>query len=271
VRLIRILPFALFLVLSLASLASVVGSVRGVIHDPQHRPVQNAMVMIKAKSSDWSATVNSDANGNLAFNAVPLGEYVVTVVALGFEQAQQDVAVLSSTQPILHSALNVAGAKEMISVSGAPEATPTDSSTPTTLVDRLEIARTPGADRSNSLAMITDFVPGTYVTHDQLHMRGGHQTSWLIDGVPVPNTNIASNLALQFDPKDIDYLEVSRGGYGAEFGDLMYLLTTPTTDSECVPASRLWCSASRRIPETPCADPEVVANPTLHSGIRYGT
>ena len=78
-RLIRILPFALFLVLSLASLASVVGSVRGVIHDPQHRPVQNAMVMIKAKSSDWSATVNSDANGNLAFNAVPLGEYVVTV------------------------------------------------------------------------------------------------------------------------------------------------------------------------------------------------
>jgi len=53
--------------------------------------------------------------------------------------------------------------------------------------------------------------------------------------------------------------------------DLMYLLTTPTTDSECVPASRLWCSASRRIPETPCADPEVVANPTLHSGIRYGT
>jgi hypothetical protein len=222
VRLIRILPFALFLVLSLASFASVVGSVRGVIHDPQHRPVQNAMVMIKGKSSDWSATVNSDANGNLAFNAVPLGEYVVTVVALGFEQAQQDVAVLSSTQPILHFALKVAGAKEMISVSGAPEATPTDSSTPTTLVDRLEIARIPGADRSNSLAMITDFVPGAYVTHDQLHMRGGHQTSWLVDGVPVPNTNIASNLGPQFDPKDIDYLEVSRGGYGAEFGDRTY-------------------------------------------------
>jgi hypothetical protein len=122
VRLIRILPFAPLLFLSLASFASVVGSVRGVIHDPQHRPVPNAMVMIKAKSSDWSATVNSDANGNLAFNAVPLGEYVVTVVALGFEQAQQDVAVLSSTQPILHFALNVAGAKEMISVSGDPRA-----------------------------------------------------------------------------------------------------------------------------------------------------
>ncbi len=40
-------------------------------------------------------------------------------------------------------------------------------------------------------------------------MRGGHQVDWLIDGVPVPNTNIASNLGPVIDPKDIDYLEFS--------------------------------------------------------------
>ena len=79
--------------LALAAHAAVAGSVRGVIHDPQHRPVQNAMVMLKAKSSDWSTTANSDANGSFAFNAVPLGEYVVTVAGLGFEQAQQNVVV----------------------------------------------------------------------------------------------------------------------------------------------------------------------------------
>ena len=197
--------------LTSASFAAVVGSVRGVIHDPQHRPVQDAMVMLKAKTSDWSTTNNSDANGNFTFNAVPLGEYVVTVVGVGFEQAQQEVAITSSTQPVLHFALNVAGAKEMINVSGTPDSAPSDSSTPTTVVDRLEIARTPGAARSNSLAMITDYVPGAYITHDQLHIRGGHQTSWMVDGVPVPNTNIATNLGPQFDPKDIDYLEVSRG------------------------------------------------------------
>jgi outer membrane cobalamin receptor len=221
-RLVRIPLYAACLILALTAFAATVGSVRGVIHDPQHRPVQNAMVMLKAKSSDWSATANSNANGEFTFNAIPLGEYVVTVAAVGFEQGQEDVAVLSSTQPGLHFALNVAGAKEMVNVSGTPDSAPTDSSTPTTVVDRLEIARTPGADRTNSLAMITDFVPGTYITHDQLHMRGGHQTSWLVDGVPVPNTNIASNIGPQFDPKDIDYLEVSRGGYGAEFGDRTY-------------------------------------------------
>jgi hypothetical protein len=221
-RLIRTLLFTTFLAFALAASASVVGSVRGVIHDPQHRPVQDAMVMIKAKTSDWNSTANSDTNGNFVFNAVPLGEYVVTVAGVGFEQAQQDVMVISGSQPVLHFALNVAGAKETVNVSGAAVEVPPDTVTPTTVVNRLEIAHTPGASQTNSLAMITNFVPGAYVTHDQLHIRGGHQTSWLVDGVPVPNTNIASNIGPQFDPKDIDYLEVGRGSYGAEFGDRTY-------------------------------------------------
>ena len=60
------------------------------------------------------------------------------------------------------------------------------------------------------------------MVHDQLHIRGGHQISWLVDGVPVPNTNIASSVGPQFDPKDIDTIEIQRGGYSAEFGDRTY-------------------------------------------------
>ena len=140
-----------------------------------------------------------------------IGEYSVTAVAPGFSQTTENVVVQSNTEPVVHLALNVAGTKETVNVIGTSEVAPTDSATPVTLVDRQEIARTPGADRSNSMAMITDFVPGSYVTHDQLHIRGGHQTSWLVDGVPVPNTNIASNLGPQFSPEDIDYMEVNRG------------------------------------------------------------
>ena len=221
-RSIRILVFTVFCAVGIVALASVVTSVRGVIHDPQHRPVQNAMVMIKAKNSEWASTVNSDSGGNFTFSAVPMGEYVVTVAGLGFEQAQQEVTVLSGSNPVLHIALNVAGTKETVNVSGEADDVPSDSATPTTIVDRKEVARTPGASRTNSLSMITNFVPGAYITHNQLHIRGGHQTDWLVDGVPVPNTNIASNVGPQFDPKDIDYLEVSRGSYGAEMGDRTY-------------------------------------------------
>ena len=134
----------------------------------------------------------------------------------------QDVTVISGTVPVVHFQLQIATANTKVTVSAASEAAPTDSPTPITLVDQLDIKRTPGADRSNSLAMITDYVPGSYVTHDMLHMRGGHQTHWLLDGIPVINTAIAQNVGPQFDPKDLEYVEVNRGSYGAEFGDRTY-------------------------------------------------
>jgi hypothetical protein len=118
--------------------------------------------------------------------------------------------------------LAIAALSQTTVVVGQAQPANMDSVTPTTLVDREDIAQTPGADRTNSMAMITDYTPGTYVTHDMLHMRGGHQVDWLIDGVPIPNTNIATNLGPQIDPKDIDYLEVQRGSYDAEYGDRTY-------------------------------------------------
>jgi len=223
-RLLRqsVVAVSLLLIYALPATATIFGAVRGVVHDQQHRPVQDAMVMIRAKASDWSASATTNADGEFLFDRVPVGEYTVTVAAKGFNQASEGLTVVSDSVPVLHFALSVAGQKESINISGTPEAAPTGSITPITLVSREDIQQTPGADRTNSLAMITDYVPGAYFTHDQLHIRGGHQTSWLIDGVPVPNTNIASNLGPQFDPKDIDYLEVNRGSYGAEFGDRTY-------------------------------------------------
>jgi len=213
---------AAMVLLSSSALGAIFGGVRGIVHDPQHRPVQGAMVMLRAKNSDWTKIANTDAEGQFELNVVPLGDYSVSVASPGFIQTEQTVIVTSGSEPVVHFQLRVESSKETVSVTEDLESVPTDSTTPTTMVNRLDIQRTPGASRSNSMAMITDYVPGAYVTHDQLHIRGGHQTSWLVDGVPVPNTNIASNVGPQFDPKDIDYLEVNRGSYGAEFGDRTY-------------------------------------------------
>ncbi len=132
------------------------------------------------------------------------------------------VIVISGSMPVVHIQLQLATINESVTASASPAVLPTDSFTPITLVSGLDIERTPGADRTNSMAMITDYVPGTYVTHDMLHMRGGHQVTWLLDGIPIINTAIAQNLGPQFDPKDMDYVEVNRGSYAAEFGDRTY-------------------------------------------------
>jgi hypothetical protein len=205
------------------ALATVFGSVRGVVHDPQHRPVADAAIKIKSATSDWSEGVQSDQDGTFAFSSVPLGDYVVSVTKSGFADEQQSVTVVSGSSRSLHFQLKLTTVNQTATVTAeVPGVGNVDSVTPTTLVNRVDIAQTPGADRSNSLAMITDYVPSAYITHDMLHIRGGHQVDWLVDGVPIPNTNIATNLGPQIDPKDIDYLEIQRGSYESEYGDRTY-------------------------------------------------
>ena len=216
---------AVVFVISLAgsvAFATVFGSVQGIVHDPQHRPIQGAQVTLKAQTADWSQTAKSNANGEFDFRSVPIGAYAVTVSMQSFLTTQQDVIVQSDTSPVLHFQLGIAGGKETVEVSGTPVEAPMDTVTPTTLLNRQDIQQTPGADRTNGLEMITDYVPATYVAHDMLHMNGGHQVLWLIDGVAIPNTNIAANLGPQIDPKDIDYLEVLQGAYDASYGDRTY-------------------------------------------------
>src|SRR5207245_4881767 len=219
----RVLWFVLlFLPFTGAAFATVFGTVRGIVHYPQHRPVPNVTVTLKARTSSYTQTSQTDANGEFHFDAVLLGEYRVTASAALFAREEQTIVVLSGTAPILHFELTLSTQAESITISADAGPAQLESVTPTTLVNRLEIRDTPGASRTNSLALITDFVPGSYAVHDQLHIRGGHQVTWLIDGVSIPNTNIASNLGPQVDPKDIDTMEAPRGSHSADSGDRTY-------------------------------------------------
>jgi hypothetical protein len=195
---------------------------RGVVHDPQHRPIAEAQVTVQAVHSDLRFAGKSDADGVFTFTAVPLGVYTVTVQAEGFAGQQQRLILASGTAPVLHFPLNIATAHATVQVSADLESLDAGTSTRTTLVSREQIARYAGVDESNSFRIVTEFLPGAYMVHDQLHVRGGHQVTWAIDGVPLPNTNIAANVGPQFNPKDVDFIEEQSGSYGAAYGDRTY-------------------------------------------------
>jgi outer membrane cobalamin receptor len=220
-NIIRLLLILLLLSPTLAS-ASDLAQLNGIVHDPQHRPLPNSGVTLSAVHSAFTQSTTTNGEGAFTLPNIPLGDYTVTVSHPGFTTLQQTLTLHSDTAPILHFELQLGAVSTTVTVTSPLQAANSDTVTPTTLVDRTDIAQTPGADRTNSMAMITDFTPGAYMTHDMLHMRGGHQVSWLIDGVEIPNTNIGSNLAAQIDPKDIDYLEVQRGSYTADLGDRTY-------------------------------------------------
>ncbi len=218
--LLHTLAAGVLLAASLPAFATVFATVHGVVHDPQHRPIAGATVALQAADSAFALHATTNADGEFDLPEAPIGVYRLTVTASGFADATETLTVASGTNPILHIPLDLAGTTQSVIVSG--EASSADTVTPTTLITRQTIDETPGADRTIGTEMITDYVPGAYMTHDMLHMRGGHQTSWLIDGVSIPNTKIASNVGPQIDPKDIDSMEGLRGSYDADLGDRTY-------------------------------------------------
>jgi outer membrane receptor protein involved in Fe transport len=217
-----LIGLAVLLTLAPFARAVVLSSLRGIVHDPDHRPVAGASVTIKSTDSDYVQKLTTGSDGAFETATVPIGEYQVTVARDGFQPSAQEIVISSREAPILHFQLVIGRTSQIVNVEDKSLAASPDTMTPTTIVSRKEIGETPGADLTNSMNMITDYVPGAWMTHDQLHVRGGHQVTWAIDGVPIPNTNIASNVGPQIDPKDIDYLEADRGGYSSVYGDRTY-------------------------------------------------
>ena len=204
------------------SSATVFGVVRGIVYDPQHYPINQARVTLQANDSGYRLMANTTPDGEFQFDAVPLGLYTISVDAPVFASQSQVLELTSGSAPILHYQLAVATAKQEVTVTAPAEDLNPDSPRRDILIDQQQISRYAGVDASNSFKIITEFVPGSYMVHDQLHVRGGHQVTWALDGVPIPNTNIASNVGPQFNPKDMSYLQAETGSYAAEYGDRVY-------------------------------------------------
>lgn len=203
------------------SWAAAYGSIRGTVEDAQNKPLEGVRIVLRSAASGRILTTHTDAHGNFTYSTVSIGHYLLTVSHHGFVVARQQLTVESGyfPTPLIHLMRLSTLTRVTITGNRVPVVA---SVTPITLVSQHDIEDTPGAINVNSLAMITDYVPGAYEAHDMLHIRGGHQTSWLIDGVEIPNTNIAEDLGPEVDPQDIQTLGAERGGYSADEGDRTY-------------------------------------------------
>src|SRR5207253_9654014 len=128
IALISALAFGLQILFPLLLSATIFGTVRGIIHDPTDRSIPGAQITIRSRTSNWSQTATSDAEGAFEFNAVPVGEYNITVMSAGFGTMEEQVTVISGSAPILHFALKVAGIVQNVEVSASPESISTQSS-----------------------------------------------------------------------------------------------------------------------------------------------
>src|ERR1700691_535935 len=200
--------------------AAAYGTVSGIVRDENDRPVAGAKVVLESATRVTSER-QTDSTGRFAFPTVAIGDYMLTISQRDFASVSQPVTVKAGYFPFANIVLQPPSELAEVRVT-AVRLPVVASVTPITMVSQVDIENTPGATNVNSLAMITDYVPGAYQAHDMLHMRGGHQTNWLINGVEIPNTNIAENLGPALNPQDVETLGIERGSYLADEGDRTY-------------------------------------------------
>src|SRR5438270_13884666 len=101
---------SLFLMASCAH-ATIFGSVRGLAHDPQHRPIGGAKITVTpanpAAASSATLTATTDQNGEFLFPTVPIGDYIVSVEATGFAPQQKRLTVTSGNVAQVHFPLSL--------------------------------------------------------------------------------------------------------------------------------------------------------------------
>lgn len=192
--------------------ADVYGSVRGVVFDPNNRPVASATVKLAAPD-EATQTTTTDAAGGFRFPEVAFDTYTLSVDAQGFAPMTNTVTVLSGTALAVRFHLSIKTIGRVVTVGSSTGTTGQPVSV--NVISQQTIAALPNG---NSLQRIVQTVPGIVpFSYNEPVARGFHGVTYEIDGVPLPQT-AGQYFSEIIDPRDIDRLEVFTGAMPAEFG-----------------------------------------------------
>ncbi len=102
------------------------GTIRGIVHDPQHRPMREHREVEGQSRRIGPKTTQTDDNGEFSFNAVPIGDYKITVTQSKFADfGAGRVRSPRDSSPVLHFPLAIAGGESDRRVSSARRKWPT--------------------------------------------------------------------------------------------------------------------------------------------------
>lgn len=208
------------------------GALRGTVTDANGAPIQNAIVVLVNAKTGVRSSRTTDMQGIYFFDLLPPGDYVARVEATGMSP---------ETTPSMHVdvggllqvdfRLSVGGAKETVTVSGAPPLVETQPSAVSALLDEKTIEGLPlNGRRFTDLALLAPGVTQdprglTSASNGDLAFGGvrGYQSSYLVDGTDNNNAFFAQargryRAPYQFSNEVVQEFRVSSNSYGAELG-----------------------------------------------------
>jgi hypothetical protein len=208
------------------------GALRGTLSDSSGGRIAGATVVLVSASTGFRYSVTTDAEGRFLLDLLPPGDYSARAEAPGMSPQitpRLHVDVGGSTE--LDFRLGVAGAKEAVTVSGAPQLVETQPSAISSLIEERAISELPlDGRRFTDLALLTPGVTQdprglTSSSNGDLAFGGirGYQSSYLVDGADNNNAFFAQargryRAPYQFSNEVVQEFRVSSNTYGAELG-----------------------------------------------------
>jgi hypothetical protein len=227
------------LLLLLASLAGTVqaqdastGAIRGTVSDVGGGQVAGATVVVVNAATGFRYSVTSDAEGRFVLDLLPPGEYSARAESVGMSpQVTPRLRVEVGGATEVEFKLAVAGAKETVTVSGAPPLVETQPTALSAVIDERAINDLPlNGRRFTDLALLapgvtTDPRGLTSASNGDLAFGGirGVQSSYLVDGADNNNAFFSQargryRAPYQFSNEVVQEFRVSSNTYGAELG-----------------------------------------------------
>jgi hypothetical protein len=209
------------------------GTVQGTVTDPTGAVIPGATATINNPVTGFTRTASTDSAGGFSFTNVPFNPYHLTVTATGFAPHVSDVDLNSMVPVSLKIAMELAGGRTTVTVTGeASDLIEVDSTTHTD-VDRTLFDKLPLESQSSSISsLVTLSTPGIAADSNGLfHGMGDHaENSFNVDGQPITDqqSKVFSN---QISLDSLQSLEVLPGAPPAEFGDKTSVVIVATTRS----------------------------------------
>jgi outer membrane receptor protein involved in Fe transport len=195
-----------------------IGTINGVVVDPNAARVTHARIKLNNHLGGYSAEQQTDDKGEFTFNNLPFAAYTIRIEAAGFQTEERDFIVRSNIPLKLEVKLKIEAATAT-SVEVQHRLVESDSTGSVVALAENFIRRTPGATSSLNMQRLIATTTGWMTENNGLlHIRGVDDgILYVIDGIPTVDRLDAVS-ASNFDTDMIRSLTILTGNIPAEFG-----------------------------------------------------
>ncbi|HEY4784224.1 MAG TPA: TonB-dependent receptor, partial [Chthoniobacterales bacterium] len=162
------------------------GAINGTVTDPSGAVIPDAEVKAKNKATDVTTSTTTTSDGQFVFQDLPVGTYVVNVVASGFpEMTVDNVMVTQGSIYTLPVKLIMSQQATTVEVSAATLSLDTTTETQTTTVTGEALQDMPlnGRDFTQLISVTPGFAGYSAGGYGSLNGTRANQVNWQIDGV----------------------------------------------------------------------------------------